>query len=404
MKIQSRLGALLCAFIFATKLSIFGQGSLTPPAAPTPTMKTLDQVEARTPIDATHTPGDGSNQYIINAAGSYYLTGLMVGISSKNGISVNADDVTIDLNGFAVISVSGLGEGITMPAAHRNLRIYNGSVRGWGGAGINCSNASNSQFDHLRLSQNFAGGLRCGSGNVLSEISAESNTGGEAIVTGIRCILSNCSASNNTGPAGIATDASCRLSNCSAANNSVTDGIATGNACTLTHCTAVSNTSGASTSSGISTGTQSAVIACTVAGTDNSNPTGTSSTGIGIRTSSKCTIIDCTVTSNKGDGILFTANCLVRNNTCQANGVGNGGSGIHTQFNKSRIEGNTSIDNETGYTVESGGNLIIKNSSRGGLAAFTLAPGNSVGDRIDVFNGGAGANITSTNSWANFLY
>ena len=44
-------------------VSIFAQGPLTPPAAPAPTMKTLDQVEARTIINATNTPGNGTNQF-----------------------------------------------------------------------------------------------------------------------------------------------------------------------------------------------------------------------------------------------------------------------------------------------------------------------------------------------------
>src|ERR1017187_3770343 len=79
------------------------QGSLTPPGAPAPMMKTLDQIEARTPIDAAHTPGDGGNQFIISAPGSYYLTGNVTGVSGKNCISINADNVTVDLNGFALV-------------------------------------------------------------------------------------------------------------------------------------------------------------------------------------------------------------------------------------------------------------------------------------------------------------
>ena len=41
--------ALLSSFILHPS-SLLAQGSLTPPGAPAPTMKTLDQIEARTPI------------------------------------------------------------------------------------------------------------------------------------------------------------------------------------------------------------------------------------------------------------------------------------------------------------------------------------------------------------------
>ena len=71
------------------------QGSLTPPGgAPAPTMKTLDQVEARTPID--------SIPFTITEGGSYYLTANLTGVPLADGITVNASDVTIDLNGYTL--------------------------------------------------------------------------------------------------------------------------------------------------------------------------------------------------------------------------------------------------------------------------------------------------------------
>src|SRR4029077_17462440 len=99
MKTLSRSGALVCAFFFAAMLSAFGQGSLTPPGAPAPTMKTLAQIEPRIEINATNPPGDADSSFKITQPGSYYLTGNLTGVASKHGIKIAANDVTLDLMG-----------------------------------------------------------------------------------------------------------------------------------------------------------------------------------------------------------------------------------------------------------------------------------------------------------------
>src|SRR3569833_2813795 len=91
-------GACLLACSLLSSASVFAQGSLTPPGAPAPTMKTLDQLEARTIVNAANTPGDAANTFIISAPGSYYLTGNLTGASGKHGSSIQADHVTLDLN------------------------------------------------------------------------------------------------------------------------------------------------------------------------------------------------------------------------------------------------------------------------------------------------------------------
>ncbi len=51
-------------------------------------MKTADQIEPRTIVNATNTPGDAANSFIIKQPGSYYLTTNLVGVSGKGGIEI----------------------------------------------------------------------------------------------------------------------------------------------------------------------------------------------------------------------------------------------------------------------------------------------------------------------------
>jgi hypothetical protein len=127
MKITGNLGAVLALalFSFNTQLSTArAQGNLNPPpGAPAPTMKTLQQIEPRTPISAP--------AITITARGSYYLTTNLT-VSSGNGITIATNDVTLDLNGFTLSSTeaSPLGIGIVVNFSPRNIRIFNGHIRG----------------------------------------------------------------------------------------------------------------------------------------------------------------------------------------------------------------------------------------------------------------------------------
>src|SRR5678815_1587099 len=101
--------ALLLSTLNPQLSSVLAQGPLTPPGAPAPTMKTLDQVEPRVAINATNTPGDDDSLFKITQPGSYYLTGNITGVAGKHGIEIAASGVTLDLNGFDLVGVAGMG-------------------------------------------------------------------------------------------------------------------------------------------------------------------------------------------------------------------------------------------------------------------------------------------------------
>jgi hypothetical protein len=121
MKTKLFIAAFLSLFIIHH--SSFAQGSLTPPGAPAPTMKSLDQIEARTPIS--------SAPFIITNPGSYYLTTNLT-VSSGNAITIATNGVTLDLNGFTIRSTaaSATGTGISLNSGLRNITLANGFIQG----------------------------------------------------------------------------------------------------------------------------------------------------------------------------------------------------------------------------------------------------------------------------------
>jgi len=129
------------------------QGSLTPPGAPAPTMKTLNQVEPRTPI--------ASAPYTISQPGSYYLTANLT--NTGHGVVITANGVTLDLMGFTLSGDGGTSDyGVfldrTTNSAIRNVVVRNGIVRNFGD-GVRAEYTQDSRFESLIIAANNGNGI-----------------------------------------------------------------------------------------------------------------------------------------------------------------------------------------------------------------------------------------------------
>src|ERR1051325_1073226 len=143
--------------------AVLAQGPLTPPGAPAPAFKTLQEIEPRAIVNSNNTPGDSLNLFLITNSGSYYLTNNLTGVSGKNGLGIAAPNVTLDLNGFSLLGVPGSADGINAANATdaaAGLVVQNGTVANWGGNGINAGvGAPGAQFSRVLLVSNALNGL-----------------------------------------------------------------------------------------------------------------------------------------------------------------------------------------------------------------------------------------------------
>lgn len=193
----------LCAGSMLVGVVISSAGPLDPPAGGVaPTYKTLGDIEPRTPVSATTTPGDADSLYRIPASGSYYLTANVFGVSGKSGIKITAANVNLDLNGYRFEGAAGSLDGIVVAStANAGLTVTNGIIRFWGGDGIDATGSDYVRIENITASDNIGTGLRLVGRGLVRGCNASDNDQNGMVVGGTFIIRDN--VCDNNGQDGI---------------------------------------------------------------------------------------------------------------------------------------------------------------------------------------------------------
>ncbi len=307
--------------------------------------------------------------YTISQPGMYRLSGdLSLSTTNTNGITIDADNVTLDLNGHALIgpgkAAGSTGDGIYVDGPQYNIAIRNGTVRDWRLSGINASFAANSQFEALRCYNNGNYGI-----STLVSCTVRGNTccdnGGWGIFAANGSTVSGNTCYEN-GARGITTGSGCAIAG-NVCYDNTTDGIYASGGSTVSGNTCSNNGGDGILGS-----------ASTISGnTCNSNDDD------GIYGGGNSTVSGNTCYGNTGDGIEAWHDCIVVDNTCTRNGfLAGDGAGIFVKSssgNDNCIEHNRVTDNDRGIDVDGSGNYIASNRASGNTTNYDILGGNTTG-------------------------
>lgn len=267
--------------------------------------------------------------YTIASSGFYFIAKDLSCVTGSHGITITADNVTLDLMGFSLIGPGGSSEynGIHIDGKS-NAEIRNGTVRYFANYGVYDINTTGTghRIINIRLRNNGGGIKLSGSGNLVQKCTAVSNgfgiyVGSASTVTGNTCY-------NNTVGSGIDTGTGTTVTNNTCYGNSG-NGIATdygatvnSNTCyynnsngiyVLHGSTVTNNTCYNNHGSGIY-GTSQITVAGNTCSSNDSN---------GIYVGNYSTVISNTCTYNSNDGLYLYGNSFVDQNTTVSNGRNN---------------------------------------------------------------------------------
>jgi len=386
--------------------SAWAQGNLTPSGAPAPTMKSLDQIEARTAITNT------ISLVTIAQSGSYYLTHNLT-VSTGDAIDITTNNVTLDLNGFTISSTAASSTGVAIllgsSSALRNVTILNGFIKSgttnnglnvYAGSGFNYGISFNAQptmvsVRDVTVSGCLQAGIYLTQNGSLVENCKVLSTGGMGIyATTVRqCVVRDCGngaiqcegaydcSGETTSLNVVYTIVGSVVQNCS---GTCVNGYAISGT-TVNNCSGVAYGAGvgiyatvANNCSGTSSSGAGLVIVESAHDCTGSCPAGTGielnnrygvlhdctakSSTVGIDMGIYATIINCAAIGNNSNGVVAGQSCVIRGCTVNANGGSSGTNGIGIIAGiRTTIEDCIVIDNRNDGILAAGDSSILNN-------------------------------------------
>ncbi len=335
--------------------------------------------------------------------------------STAHGVTVNADNVTIDLAGQVLDGGNAGQDGIFVSGFHTGVVIRDGSIRDWGRNGINTSGATSASVERVVVRHCASDGILVGSLTAVRDCESTVN-GGAGFVGNVSCQFYRCTAASNTGR-GFSVTGRGLLVECTASSNQ-SDGFWLNYHCEVQHCQA----NGSFLYGFVAAGPMNRFANCNAAGNTRYGIRAVEKTHIsectlydnnwgGVHISSGGTVERCTIQysfSTPTYGILMDGNLVtIRDNTIteytaiNSAGIRIAGGGL------CRVEHNHIGNCWRSLDVTSGANMITGNSSVlvGGGGHYAISGGNSFGPIVNISNvGDISAVGNSGHPQANFAY
>lgn len=337
-----RLTPCVAAFTAIVSLGIgssaFSQGALNPAGPPEASMRTLEQIESRIPVNTLE--GDMDSVHVITSSGSYYLTGNINGEAMKNGIKIMASHVTLDLNGYVLMGVQDSLDGVKVDSGFEYVSVSNGSATGWGQDGFDLEDFA--LAEKLRVSGHSNSGIRAG--NYSRVFDSITNGGTYGVNVGGQSIVQGCIATGSVvGINGISSS--------------------------LIQCVASENTG-----TGLALdGPGGLVMQCQA----NSNEVN----GFGDNAGGGRLIKDNAFTYNKLYGINILANSLVQNNSFDSNGENEAnGAAVNCRIGRIHVDANVIANSMTGVRFSTNDDNVVSRNYFYDVGSVTSnVSGNDVG-------------------------